>query len=463
MTELIEKVERFIADHHIPQNGDAVVLAVSGGVDSMVMLDLFCRLRLPMNLRLIVAHVNHALRGIDSDRDQAFVEEACLSRSLPCIAGPVDVAGRAAGEHISIQTAARDLRYAFLERARMERGASAVATAHHADDNAETVLLNIMRGTGLRGLGGIPPVRRDGMIIRPLIGLRRRDIEAYADERAIAFRLDESNLHTAYARNELRLSIFPALQSGRRMDICEALASTASVMADVVGTIDRMLDMKAPEAIGRKGDGSLFLRLPPWRALDGLLQEHLLLNLLRHAGIEPSEERIVSIHGLAARQTGRRVDLGSGWEAWRDREQITLVRRTGTPGFEIPIVRGGTYAFEDFTLSVGNPEPVPSPIPADAATAFVDADRITGALCVRSWRKGDWFVPLGSGHRKKVSDLFIECKVPLHRKPHIPLVASGGDILWVCGMRLDDRFKLTPETRHAVKITYRPTGGPFPS
>jgi len=433
-----------------------VLLAVSGGVDSMVMLDLFFYLAPKWNLRLAAVHANHQLRGVDSDQDEAFVKRACHERGIPCVTERLDVRAYSTAHRISIQLAARELRYQLLEQVRIETGSVAVATAHHADDNVETVLMNIVRGTGLRGLAGIPPRRDAGQIIRPLIRATRAEIESYATEEHIPFRMDQSNLDPHYARNEMRLQILPELQRRNPTDIAGALRRTAETVNEMLSILEPLVHEAVGRSVEFRGEDQAWISLDRLAKYDWLVQEHAFLRLFQQLRIDPTEERLEAVHTLIQRQTGRLMELSGPWVALRDRRYIVLMRRPSPPETVATLDQGAECTFDGASVRLSEPAPVPRSLRTPLTTAIIDADRVSGRLQVRYWHEGDWFVPFGMRHKKKLSDFFIDQKVPRHRKHHVPVITSGDDIVWVCGLRLDDRFKVTPETERTLTLTYQP-------
>lgn len=436
--------------------GQLILLAVSGGIDSMVMLQLFSGVAEHRSLRLAVVHANHTLRGAESDADEEFVRRAAERLGLPFFTSRLATKEAARSTRVSRQLAARRLRYAWFDQVRTSVGADAVATAHNANDNAETVLLNIMRGTGIRGLAGIPPQRNTGRIIRPLLFATRSEIEQYARSAGVKFREDSSNRSLKYARNELRLRILPMLQRTHASDITVSLNRVADLMSDASATLDRLVDDAWHRLCHRRAAGGLDFSLSEWESMDELMRDHLLLRVLDNLGIEPSEARMRSMSRLGLAQTGRQLTLSREWTMIRDRRRFAF-RPSDTPGgFSYPVLAGRTNVFPGFTLTISNPQPRPPSLSGRPWTEYVDADRLSGALRVRSWHRGDWFVPLGMCGKKKLSDFFVDQKVPREEKSRVPVLEADGAILWVCGRRLDDRFKLTDRTTHVLKLTYQP-------
>ena len=434
---------------------ETVVVAVSGGADSMVLLDLFAKER---GLRLIVGHFNHGLRGGESDDDETFVAERARRYGVSFHAGRGDTAGEAKRRGVGIQEAARDLRYDFLIRLRESTGAGRIATAHHADDNAETILLHLFRGTGVQGMAGIP-VARDG-IIRPLLFAQREEIEEYAGIESIPFRTDSSNAKDGYTRNAVRHHVLPLLKELVSPSVVENINRSGDNFRALAAYVQEEAQ-KVLEACttSRDADG-LHLSVAGLRGSPLLLRQHAILAALEEAsGARPGSERVTAVLRLLENEPGTLVTVGGGKEAVRDRGEIVIGPRGGTNAFSICVDAGKEYTLPGFRFAS---EIVDTRGPsAGRDTEYADAER-TGTLgmTLRSWRDGDSFAPLGMSGLKKISDFFVDEKIPLHEKHRIPiLLTAGGEVIWVCGMRLDDRFKITRATRRVLKLEYSSHSG----
>ncbi|GJQ19902.1 MAG: tRNA(Ile)-lysidine synthase [Bacteroidia bacterium] len=450
---LLSRFEEFLTQNALVERGTGVLVAVSGGVDSMVLLDLFRTIASEWDLTLSLAHMNHGLRGEESDGDEEFVKNFALEAGLRIFSTRIDIPGFQSTRHLSRQEAARILRYEYLQRARKEAGADVVATGHQANDNAETVLMNALRGAGIRGLSGIP-LRREPGIIRPLLFASRADIEAYAHDRGIRYREDSSNLSRAYRRNSLRLDILPVLGKELQTDPVKSLNRLSSLMRSLNDLVERESARVSPTVIFSTSERTI-IALEPLRAQPLFLQEELVLSVFRKLEIEPSESKVASVLALGDQPSGRVIDLSRRYQVLRDRDALIVSARELVT-FEQEIKIGGTYDFPGFRFSVQPTISVPRTFGKSRDTAFADADLLGNRLVLRSWREGDWFIPLGMHGRKKLSDFFVNSKISRVRKPEIPILESDGAIVWVCGLRLDNRFRVSPATRRAVQFIYEP-------
>ena len=308
MNSFETKLNRFIQRQKLVSSGQTILLAVSGGVDSMVMLHLFSKLREQMNLRLSVVHINHQLRGDESMGDEDFVMEMSDFYRIPFYYERIDVMSYAHELGLSKQLAARMLRYDSFERIILKVDADTVATAHHADDNAETVLLNIIRGTGIHGLAGIPPKRESGCVIRPLLFVTRKEIDAYAAEQGIKYRNDSSNNSVVYRRNELRHNILPELQK-RNPRIVPTINHIADIMQDVNKKMHRIVDNTTHSVIQIDSQNRLKLNVKKLKSEPDFLWDEIFIRLLNQMKIEPTEKKVDALHRLCTQPTGRIVEL----------------------------------------------------------------------------------------------------------------------------------------------------------
>jgi tRNA(Ile)-lysidine synthase len=452
MGSLFSTFVEFIREKDLVRPRQSVLLAVSGGVDSMVMLHLFAQARQTLKLSLAVAHVNHTLRGQESDEDEAFVRQQTEALGMPFYSKRVDTANYAHESGLSKQEAARNLRYSYLEEMRRRLEADAIATAHQANDNSETVLMNVFRGTGIRGLAGIP--RKRDAIIRPLLFAYRDEIQQYAAENSIGYRSDSSNSSSAYTRNVMRLTVIPFLEKELGANVVKSVNEMSEAMSDLSAVLDEVVRAKF-HSLMRIGP-PLSLDLEDLLDEKPFVQRGVVLEFLRFLGVEQKAEKVTSIVNLCSRTTGSRLSLGDGWTIFRDRDRLTLMKDRPEDVEQCKVELGRKYTFQSFTFSTSLPEPVGIPFSPNRYTEIIDADRLGSELLLRRWKEGDWFIPLGFGHKKKLSDFFVDEKLSLLEKYSLQVLEADGKIVWVCGRRLDDRFKVTENTKSVVRLTYRP-------
>lgn len=445
----------FVQTNRLFAPGDSLVLAVSGGIDSMVMLDLFVGLRSQWQLEIAVAHVNHQLRGEESMDDEEFVRKVTERCSLPFYCNRIDVSELMHSTGLSKQEVGRQARYEFFDRIRRQTSSTHTATAHQADDNAETVLMNVLRGTGVRGLAGIPLMRLEDHVVRPMLFARREAILSYAQEKRIQFRNDSSNESLAYTRNYLRHRVVPLLRTDLGMDVSESLNRVSSAMKEFSRFLDDLVTERSSKLV-RSTDGGYELFIPELNNEPHYLREEIILRTLRQLCVEPRASKIRDVLGLCSGQSGHLINLSSQSVAYRDHDLLVLGRRSTAVDFLQRVSLGETYHFKHFDIALGKPGPLPTSYPNDKLTEYVDWDKVSGPLMIRHWNRGDWFIPLGMKGKKKLSDFFSDQKISVPEKNKIPVLVSIDGIVWICGKRLDDRVKITESTRQAVKLSYSP-------
>lgn len=452
---LPEIVQRFLEE----QAPGGLLVGVSGGMDSVVLLHLAQR----RGRRVVAAHVNYGLRGADSAADEAFVRTLCTSWNVPL---HVHQAGLTA-EARSRQEAAREIRYAFFRTVAEAEGVGAVAVAHHADDQIETILLNLLRGAGPEGLAGMPAVRplAEGSpvrLVRPLLTVRRAEIAAYAHAEGLSWREDASNENLDYRRNALRHDVLPRLAEHFGEGALANVARSGTLLRDYVDGAFRETLARHFEAAATAAPDGGRLDLGALGALPEVWRGRLIVEALRRwMPAAPVRAAVVAeIDGLRMAQPGRRVPLAGG-AVWRGREALAFVREEAPGGEEVvslaveaPVrVPGGTLVVERLAAR-------PERLDLGPAAVVVDAAVLEGGLAVRRWRAGDRFVPLGLEGSKNVSDLLTDARVPVHRRAEARVVCAGEEIVWLVGHRLAEAFRVGPETRAFAKITFIPETPP---
>ena len=434
-----------------------IVVAVSGGADSVVLLDLLAREREHLGLHLIVAHFNHQLRDSESEEDEHFVADLARSYSLESYVERANTAEFAKIAQMGIQEAARELRYGFLDKLLLSSGYDRIATGHNADDNAETVLLNLFRGAGVQGLAGIPVYRQDRKIIRPLLFAERHEIEAFADAEQLKYRNDSSNEKETYNRNLLRHRVLPLVKA----QINPTVVQTLRRSADLFRELDTFLSVHTRKsleiAVIKETDEELHISIPRLRSNPVLLQQHMVMHVGQtFVGSRLEYDQVARVLSLTDGPTGSWVVLSEKHTVFRDRNALVFHKGEPFREFRIVVQQNQTYDFHRFHFSSVLLEEVPHPLNTNGGAEYVDADKVQpDDLILRTWKNGDAFIPLGMKTKKKISDFFIDTKIPVYEKRSFPILETkDGRIVWVCGQRIDDRFKVTEETKRVLKLQF---------
>lgn len=431
----------FIRENNLTTPDDSILLGVSGGIDSMVMLQLF----LKSGFKIAVAHCNFGLRADESDGDEQFVKYYCLMNGIVCHSIKFDTNEYAAENKLSIQVAARELRYAYFEEICKEYKYTKVAIAHNLNDTAETVLINLCRGTGIKGVAGIKVM--NGNIIRPLIFATRIEIEDFAKSHDVKYREDSSNSTTKYKRNFIRHKIIPELRY-LNPSVDRAIADTANHLQEAVWLVEEQLARIRDVVISKQGEDTLF-------SVEALKKERsarfFLVEELNQFGFSPSMASAV-IELLNA-ESGRRVE-SSTHTLYKDREFLILTSKKVKDDSEILISEDTKSILSPVKLKIETLGDISDvKIEKDPDIALLDCSKLQFPLKIRIWHPGDKFIPFGMSGYKKISDFLVDIKVPLHQKNNVYVLLSGDDIAWVIGYRIDNRFRIDEQTSNVIKFS----------
>ncbi len=460
---LISKVRETIKKYGMLAAGDRVLVAVSGGPDSVCLLHVLRELAVDFNLSLHIMHLDHMFRGAESAAEASFVADLAKQLSIPATIEKRDVPAYCLERGLSSQTGAREVRYSFFEKVAHTTGASRIATGHTANDQAETFLMRLARGAGISGLSAIPPVR--GAIIRPLIDVTREAVMTYLQANGIEFVSDPSNIKPVYARNRFRMEVLPVLTRFNPR-IVATLASEAALLRDEDEAVETHLAGLAERLITRSGDAFLINR-EEFNSLPLAFRRRLLRKIAGKVGEGTSMlslERInKALSFMTAAVTGRTMSLSQGLAIGREYNRFIISTKVTPQGFAHRLVVPGTTAIPELGMELV----IVQPRDAKAAVrdqnyrwqAVFDYDRIKFHLTLRNRRPGDWFCPSGmGGKRKKLQDYFVDEKIPLRRRDRIPLLCSGDDILWILGCRTDERFLPKSGTENVLAVGVRMPG-----
>ncbi|MDO4461644.1 MAG: tRNA lysidine(34) synthetase TilS [Bacteroidia bacterium] len=422
--------------------GEKVLVAVSGGADSVALLHLLWR----EGHECMAVHCNFHLRGEEADRDERYVRELCGELGVPLHVEHFDTRGYAQEHKVSIEMAARELRYALFEKMLDEHDIPVVAVAHHADDSAETFMLNVARGTGIRGLAGMKEVQ--GRVIRPLLWMSRLDIERYCEEHKLRYVTDSSNLEDEYTRNKIRHNIIPVFKS-INPSFLNTMRETMGHLRGVYNIYMREIERFKREAISIEND-EVHISLKKLREIDDV--EVYLFEILYEYGFSADSVSKIS----------QAIETNGCGKVWHSNTHRLIFDR------ECLILAQSRVSFASYTIEHVGEIDMPIwmkiekidigegyKISRDAKCVDVDAEKIEFPLTIRSWREGDRFRPLGMKGWKKLSNFFVDQKMGQTEKERCLLLESGGEIIWVVGRRVDDRVKVTEGTKSIIRLTIK--------
>lgn len=436
---MVEQLLNHINRHTLCKTTDKILVAVSGGLDSMVMLHLLKE----AGYRLAVAHCNFQLRGSDSDEDESFVSDTCRQLKVPCFVKRFSTLEYATTRGISVQMAARELRYTYFDELVKDQGFDCIATAHHFSDTIESVFLNLVRGTGIDGLRGIAPRKQN--LIRPMLFATRQMIHEYAVRESISWREDASNASDDYQRNFLRHHVIPklkeinpAFEDGFRQTHDRLLGARKFARA--------WMEYIRTSVVVAQDEKSMTLDIRKIR--ESPSPAVLLWELIKDLGFKFDQcTKITSDH-----QPGK-VFFSEAHQLLVDRKYYIIDRKQLNDIVSQPIEEGQRLAGNGAVmLAMREVSSKDFTLVKDAAVAQLDADRLKFPLLWRKWQAGDYFVPLGMRSEKKVSDFLIDLKVPFNTKADITLLESAGEVVWIVGHRISDRYKVTADTNRILVI-----------
>ncbi len=469
---LAEEVLAYVHRHALLPSGETVVVGVSGGTDSVCLLSLLAELRTELGIALHVAHLNHGLRGAESDADALYVAEMAARLGVPATVERREVARYRKEHRLSLEEAAREVRYLFFADVVAAVGAGRVAVGHTADDQAETVLMHILRGTGLAGLRGMRPLAwlrlPDGRrlrVVRPLLEVRRSETEACCRERDLSPRPDVTNESIDFFRNRVRNELLPILE-GYNPAIRTGLRRLARAAGDELDYVDQQVE-PLWESLARVEDGSVVLRAAPLRQLHPALQRHLLRRAVRELVgdlVDLAAVHVEYMRDSLARPAGTRIDLPRGLVFSVEYGACRL--SVGEPVVPLPPLEG------EYPLAVPGETVLPGwrvqaevlpraqvrlPV-EDPWRACLDLDRTGPNLVVRPRRPGDRFQPLGMAQPKRLQDFMVDAHIPRRWRDRVPIVASPHQIVWVVGWRIDERVRVSSATERVLCLRFQPGG-----
>ena len=453
---MIKRVYNFIMENNMINRGDGIIVGVSGGADSICLLNVLHELKGKLGIKLYAVHINHGIRGEEADGDEKYVEEICRQMNVWYRPYRFDIPAIAKENGLSEEEMGRNIRYKTFREVKKETGAAKIAVAHNSDDSVETILYNICRGTGIRGACGIPPVRDD--IIRPVLCCSRKEIEGYLKGKNIIFRTDSTNLKNSYTRNKIRLELIPYLKDNINDKSREHILSFARQLGDISDYINRQAQKAYSESVEESEAGVMINIGLLKEYADIIRQETVRMCIMKMAGKlkDITETHVGSVMALMENESGKSINLPYNivcenvYGYCRIRIGNVSVSKEESRKVEVSVP--GEYELENgskfiFTLenSVNFKEKM--------YTKWFDYDKIRNVMQIRFRKNGDFLEVAGGGH-KKLKSYFIDEKIPREQRDKIPLLCDGSHVIWITGYRISEAYKITDSTKNVLKVQY---------
>lgn len=460
ITNFIRDVEKFLIDEMYVDRSSKVLVAVSGGVDSIIMLDILALLSDKYKFSIFVAHYNHNLRGEASDKDQEFVRKVAESYNLPFYVAGGKVRQYAEKNSTSIEAAARFLRYSFLERTSRNLNADFVATAHTSDDSAETFLMNLLRGSGLTGLSGIPYRRqfvKDVLLIRPFINFNKATLIKYAKLRNIKWREDESNALQNYTRNRVRHDLIPKLAKDYNPAIIEVINRTAKLLQGADRIIHGYVRNNLVNVLTDIQTERFTIKLPIFQTFDRFIQGEMIQTaLMKYLRVQlPSLKAIDRVVALQDSEIGAKCEVTKTITAVRDRNTIVFSKKQFLKEVNTIIDKVGKFKVGNVIIVLKEVGRKQMEFNKNPNVEFFDFDAVPPAISLRTWEDGDVFTPLGMNGTMKISDFLTNEKVAFVDRQNVLVLATKTEVFWVLGKRISERFKVRPDSDRVLKVEIR--------
>ncbi|MDF2890458.1 MAG: tRNA lysidine(34) synthetase TilS [Clostridia bacterium] len=458
MKNFIDSVKATIEKYEMIKSGDIVVVGVSGGADSLCLLHVLNTLKTELNIKLFAVHLNHQFRGIDADRDAEFVAQICQAWEIPHRIETFDVPAYAKEHGLSSEEAGREIRYRLFDEVKEAIKGNKIAVAQNLNDNVETILMRLVRGTGLEGLKGIDAVRND--IIRPLLEQDRQSIEAYCRQNHLQPRIDKTNLQPIYLRNKIRLELIPYLKKSFNPSINDALVRLGQVVREENDYLEQQTE-ELLKNIGEIKEDCITIKTERLKKLHPAMQKRLLRKAVESIadtlnGFE--YKHFQGIIELFDKSTGAAIELPKSLKAYISYENLIISKKIENPDkkcyYKLKYNSDSFIHEINASISVkGMSIRELSSVPKSFNTVYLDSDKVKHELIVRSREQGDIFSPIGMKGSKKLKDYFIDKKIPKEKRDQILLVADGNEIVWILGSIISEKYKITSNTQNVIVLS----------
>lgn len=461
---MINKIKQYVKKNNMLQKNDKVVLGVSGGADSVCLFFVMLELKKVYQLELFVVHINHGIRGIEADEDEVFVKQLCEKEQVNYHAIKADIIALSKSEGISLEEAGRNVRYqAFYEESEKYQ-CNKIAVAHNMNDSAETVLFHLFRGSGIKGLTGISPVREN--IIRPLLCVERSQIEEYLSELGVGYQTDQTNLLDEYSRNKIRLNILSYVTKEINNKATQHIVNSAVMLSEIEAYIETNTKNSYNKlVIYHKEDEKYSFFVEDFQKEDIVIKKNILRKIIFQLVNQLKDidaEHIDMVLSLLSKGVGKKVDLPYELQAIREYETIAIYQKKQRYNeiFHIEVKIPGDYYIESLKQYIhfevktyDKSERISQKnriIPRNSYTKWFDYDKIKNTVFIRTRQMGDFVQIDDKGNKKKIKSLFIDNKVPREQRDRIPLLADGNHVIWVIGDRISEAYKITEQTQRIL-------------
>lgn len=461
MEKIEQKVLNFIDWKNLLEKGDRVLVALSGGPDSVCLLHLLNKFKRRLGIEIGVVHINHMIRGKDAFLDEEFCRNLSLNLNIGFYAVRKRVRTFALKNKTSLEEAGRIVRYKEFRRISLKQGFNKIATAHNSGDNAETVLLNLIKGTGLKGISGIPSKREN--IIRPVLNLSKEEILDYLDKKSLPYRIDATNFSNDYERNFLRNEIIPLIKQRLNPDVESTFFNSSEVFENAAGIIDELLTGLSNGGVSYS-ENELKISIDKLKGINKKLTGFFLKSVIeKKLSSQIGFGDIKKIISLTGKEAGKKEELSGSHFVLRERNELIISKAVEENKFaQVYLDEDESVNANDKILSIKNCKEVPKKFPGSPSgmhgikmKEYISAEKIKGRFLLREWKNGDRFIPLGLKGSKKISDFLNEQKIPSSSKRNQLVLVNNNKIVWVVGLRLDERFKITNQTKKAYELWLR--------
>ncbi len=450
MKRIEQKVSKFIDENGLFNAGDKVLVALSGGPDSVFLLYFLNNYKKKYKIDLCAVHFNHKLRGKESNLDEKFVERLCSSLNIPLVVGKLNVKTFAASNKLSIEEAARKLRYLKMETLAGDLNCTKIATAHNLSDNTETILINLFSGTGGTGLSGIP-IRR-GKIVRPVLCVAKTEIMDYLDSKKIKYRIDSSNRSDVYKRNFIRNRVLPLIRAKINPSVDGALFRSLKNLDNEIRFNRSAIEFFLKKFVKREGN-SISISINILKIFDneipGLLLKEIMQKYFDH---DFEYDDYIKINSLLTKQKGRRIELSKDLIAFREDKEIRIEHVLKSSNQAKELHPDEEIKIGSVTVGVEHIDRRHVKFGGSGNVEFISGDGMSDKFRIRPWAAGDKFKPLGMQGFKKVSDFLTDCKIPTSKRNNQLVLLNRNHIVWIIGLRIDDRYKVNSKTKTVYKL-----------